>query len=91
MNKNLKDMTVSENDTVKEILIKINRNGYNGVFMVSKNNKLLGVITDSDIRKNLLKNEPLWCISVVFGPKNVSAISLTPQEMYYTDQQQIHA
>lgn len=57
MKKSLQDITVSENDTVKEILIKINRNGYNGVFMVSKNNKLLGVITDSDIRKNLLKNE----------------------------------
>ncbi len=53
----LKYMTVSESTGIKEILKKINKNGKNGVFVTSNSKTLLGVITDSDIRKSLLKNE----------------------------------
>ena len=53
----LKDMTVTKNTGIKEILLKINKNGKNGVFVISKSKTLLGVITDSDIRKSLLKGE----------------------------------
>ena len=49
-------MTVYEDTKIKDVLLKIDQNGKNGVFVISKNN-LIGVITDSDIRKRLLKNE----------------------------------
>ena len=57
MNEKLKNITVYENTKVKDVLNKINKNGFNGVFVVNKKNKLVGVITDSDVRKNLLKNK----------------------------------
>tara|TARA_A100001011_G_scaffold400869_1_gene520262 strand:- start:2260 stop:3624 length:1365 start_codon:yes stop_codon:yes gene_type:complete len=49
------NMTVSKSTSLKEVLFKINKNGKNGVFVVSKSKNLFGVITDSDIRKSLLK------------------------------------
>jgi len=57
MNEKLKNITVYENTKVKDVLNKINKNGFNGVFVVNKKNKLVGVITDSDVRKNLLKDK----------------------------------
>ena len=57
MNKRLKDITVSENTKLKDVLIKINKNGNNGVFVITKKEKLIGVITDADIRKNFLKKK----------------------------------
>ena len=56
MNEKLKDITVLENEKVKDVLNKINKNGFNGVFVINKKRKLVGVITDSDVRKNLLRN-----------------------------------
>ena len=53
----LKNITVLENEKIKDVLIKINKNGFNGVFVINKKNKLVGIITDSDVRKNLLKNK----------------------------------
>ena len=53
----LKNITVLENEKIKNVLIKINKNGFNGVFVINKKNKLVGIITDSDVRKNLLKNK----------------------------------
>ncbi len=57
MNDKLKNIIVYENTKVKDVLNKINKNGFNGVFVVNKKNKLVGVITDSDVRKNLLKDK----------------------------------
>lgn len=56
MNKKLKDITVLEDEKVKDVLNKINKNGFNGVFVINKKKKIVGVITDSDVRKNLLRN-----------------------------------
>ena len=53
MNKKLKDITVLEDEKVKDVLNKINKNGFNGVFVINKKKKIVGVITDSDVRKNL--------------------------------------
>jgi len=55
MNEKLKNITVYENTKVKDVLNKINKNGFNGVFVVNKKNKLVGVITDSDVRKKFIK------------------------------------
>ena len=57
MNQKLEKVTVLENDRIKDVLIKINKNGFNGVFVVNKKKDLIGVITDSDVRKNILKNK----------------------------------
>ena len=51
----LKNLIVNKETSLRNILLKINLNGKNGVFVV-KSNKLIGVITDSDIRKKLLQN-----------------------------------
>ncbi len=53
----LKKMIVYEDTKIKDVLLKIDQNGKNGVFVISKKNNLVGVITDSDIRRRLLKNE----------------------------------
>ena len=57
MNNKLENVTVFNNTKIKNVLLKINNNGLNGVFVVNKSRKLLGVITDSDIRKSILKNK----------------------------------
>ena len=36
----LKDMIVMKNTGIKEILLKINKNGKNGVFVISKSKSL---------------------------------------------------
>ena len=57
MSEKLRNVTVYESDRIKDVLLKINKNGFNGVFVINKRDKLVGVITDSDVRKNLLKNK----------------------------------
>ena len=57
MSEKLRNVTVYESDKIKDVLVKIDKNGFNGVFVINKRNKLVGVITDSDVRKNLLKNK----------------------------------
>ena len=56
MNEKLKDITVLENEKVKDVLEKINKNGFNGVFVLDKK-KINWSNNRSDIRKNLLKNK----------------------------------
>ena len=56
MSKNLENITVAKNTKIKDVLIKINQNGKNGVFVKSKN-KIIGVITDSDIRRSILEGK----------------------------------
>jgi nucleoside-diphosphate-sugar epimerase len=57
MQRRLKNITVYSDEKLRNVLLKINRNGNNGVFVISKKNELIGVITDADLRKNLLKNK----------------------------------
>jgi len=56
LSKNLENITVAKNTKIKDVLIKINQNGKNGVFVKSKN-KIIGVITDSDIRRSILEGK----------------------------------
>ena len=57
MIKNFNNLSVSKNSTIETVLRKINDNGKNGVFVVGKNKKIIGVITDSDIRKSILEGK----------------------------------
>ena len=55
-NLKLENFIVSLPTNKKTILEKINKN-QNGIIFVKSENKLLGSITDGDIRRYILKNE----------------------------------
>ena len=44
------------NQSIKASLIKLKKNGAKGLVVVNKNNKLLGTLTDGDLRNALLKS-----------------------------------
>ena len=51
----LKQMTVYEDTKIKDVLLKIDQNGKNGVFVISKKNNLIGVITELRYKKTSIK------------------------------------
>ena len=57
LHKNLKDLIVTKKTNIINIAKIIDKNGFNGVFVCEKNKKLVGIITDSDLRKLILKNK----------------------------------
>ncbi len=60
MNKNiLKLGTVNKSSNIKNAIIKLNNSGLKLVCVIDNNNKLLGTISDGDIRRGLLKNAKL--------------------------------
>lgn len=59
MKKNFSNVVVQENSTISSIIKKINQNGKNGVFVSNKKKKIVGIITDADIRKKLLQDKIL--------------------------------
>ena len=56
MKNKFNNILVSESTKIKKILMMIDQNGKNGVFVI-KSQKILGVITDADIRKSLLQGK----------------------------------
>ena len=54
----LKKITISSGSTVLQTMEVVNDNGF-GICFVIKNKKLLGVVTDGDIRRALLKGYPI--------------------------------
>lgn len=55
MKKKLEKILVSESDNIQKALKKLNENSMQILFVVGKNNKILGTITDGDIRRGLIK------------------------------------
>jgi len=51
----LKNITIDENDTIKNSIKKLNLSGKRTLIVVDKKNKLLGTLSDGDIRKSILK------------------------------------
>ena len=51
----LKKITIDENDTIKNSIKKLNLSGKRTLIVIDKNNKLLGTLSDGDIRKSILK------------------------------------
>ena len=51
----LKKITINENDTIKNSIKKLNLSGKRTLIVVDKKNKLLGTLSDGDIRKSILK------------------------------------
>ena len=50
---------IKETAKIKEALKKIKKNGLRTLIVLEKNNKLLGTISDGDIRKKLLSGKSL--------------------------------
>ena len=60
----IKDFVIEHNKTIKEALILINNNA-RGIAFVVKNKKLIGVVTDGDIRRIMLNSQkPLSAILI---------------------------
>ena len=58
----IKNLLVNENDDFKFALKSLNSSGKKICLVINSKNKLVGVITDGDIRRNLLKkNTKLKC------------------------------
>ncbi len=51
----VEDFIVKSNSTIKEALTVINKNSY-GICFVVLDKKLVGVVTDGDIRRALIKS-----------------------------------
>jgi len=51
----MKNFTINYNKTIKDALIKINNNTMGTLFVI-KNDQVVGVLTDGDIRRSLIKN-----------------------------------
>lgn len=52
----MKLFKILPNQTIKSSFNRIKKNGIKGLVVVNKNNKLLGTLTDGDLRNSLLKN-----------------------------------
>lgn len=59
MDKKIDSIIVQENNTIKDVMECIDKNGLGAVFVVDENKKLLGMITDGDIRRAILKGKDL--------------------------------
>ena len=51
----MKEFTINYNKTIKDALIKIDNNAMGTLFVI-KNNRVIGVLTDGDIRRSLINN-----------------------------------
>ena len=52
----MKKLLIKSNKSIKKALDQISKTGHKSLVVVAKNNKLLGTISDGDIRRSILKN-----------------------------------
>ena len=81
MDKELKKICVYKYTSIKEVLKQIQKSGKNGAFVIEKDFKLIGIITDSDIRKSILtgKFKKIKC-----------AKDIMTRNFYYVKHNEIH-
>ena len=51
----LKNIIIDDKSSIEKTLKKIKSNGQGACFVINKKNKIIGVVTDGDIRKLILK------------------------------------
>lgn len=78
-NISVRKITILENTSIKDTIRKIDRLGLRTIYVVNKNKKLLGIVTDSEIRKAILKGIDLK--EQVFKIINPNPICLTEKEL----------
>lgn len=81
--KNIQNIKLNQNATIKEALEIIDKAAMQIALVVDNNDKLVGTITDGDIRRGLLKgfdlNRPIE--SVIFKTPTIANISNTKEEI----------
>lgn len=81
MHLNLKDLTISSDSSLKDALLKIEKNKYGLIFTLNKKNEVDGLATDGDIRRSLVKGIKLEDkVSKCANSNFVWADSDTPRE-----------
>ena len=55
MTLNFKNLLITENQSIRNALERINRSGLKSIIVVSNKNKFKGIITDGDVRRAILK------------------------------------
>lgn len=81
------DYVVSDSVSLEEVMERITLNQRGAVIVVNDNGTLLGILTDGDIRRSLLKHATLITpISKVF---NINVISLSKDEEVESRSQEI--
>ena len=59
MNSEFDKYVIEENSTIKEALVKVEKNHYGMIFISSPSEEIIGIATDGDIRRALLKGAVL--------------------------------
>jgi len=82
MNKKINSFVLKRENTIREAMECINKSGVRGlksVFIIDENKKLLGIATDGDIRRALLKSESFNLkIKDVMKKNPITALENTP-------------
>ena len=81
--KNIKDIIVKESISILEVLKIIDKSSKQIAIVVDDNDKLLGTISDGDIRRALLKNIPLTesVKKIYFRNPTVASINDSKEEI----------
>ena len=67
-------LLIKSNKTIKKALDQISKTGHKSLVVVDKNNKLLGTLSDGDLRRSILKNIDLT--NNIFNIFNKNCIKL---------------
>lgn len=70
MKQNISKMTIPLGATVKDALERLNETGRGVVFLVDDQNKVIGSITDGDVRRTLLRGEPITALAEKAARRN---------------------
>jgi dTDP-glucose pyrophosphorylase len=74
--KNINDLLVKVNQTIDDAIKVLDKYGFGICLIIDKNNKLVGTITDGDIRRSLLKGHDMNSpVSICMGLNPVFAYS----------------
>lgn len=81
--KNIEEIKLAPNSTIKEALEIIDKGALQIALIVDENDKLLGTLTDGDIRRGLLKGLDLNSSieSIIFRTPTIGIISNTKEEI----------
>lgn len=79
--KNIDNLLITENTTIKEALKVIDRGAIRIALIVDENNKLLGTLSDGDIRRGLLRNYTLDdTINDLYFKNPITSLNTEPKE-----------
>ena len=76
---------VSANASLKEVIVEISKKRLGTTAVIDENNRLLGIITDGDLRRMLEKNIPLDSVTakeiMTLNPKTITADALAVEAL----------